>query len=210
MIEESRANTNLSLLERLGDSRLRDTAWKEFIGHYSRLFFVWFNEWHVDPFEMEDVLQETLVRVLGSLKSFERQRQGSFRSWLRTIAHHSWRTLSQDSLRHMAQRETNPDRLQNWAGLCSQNAENSLIQLFDSWATEELLSLAQNRVRHRVDEETWATYQKIVLEDVPAKQLIATQNLRANVIYSRVFRVKRMLKAELIALESEDFQEHTP
>jgi hypothetical protein len=78
-------NTDLSLLERLGDSRYRSHAWSEFIDRYTFLIFDWLRRWDVDPHSMEDVLQETLMRILGNIKSFERRQNGSFRAWLKQL-----------------------------------------------------------------------------------------------------------------------------
>jgi hypothetical protein len=44
-------------------------------------------------------------------------------------------------------------------------AEESLLILFDEWATEEVLSLAYSSVRKRVDPDTWQTFYQVVIEN---------------------------------------------
>lgn len=194
--------TDLSLLERMGDSRYRTEAWSVFVARYTRLFVNWFRRWGIDPHSMEDVLQETLVRVLSDIKFFERRKHGSFRAWLKTLAHNSWSQLITDTERQLAHRTADPARLQNWAELRSKPAENHLMQLLDELATKELLSMAHSRVRQRVDPQTWLTYQKILIDQMPIGQVADSLQIPASQIYSSIFRVKRMIREELNQLDS--------
>ena len=201
MQETQRTQTDLSLLERMGDSRYRSRAWKEFLHRYTRLFYAWFRRWGVEPQSMDDVLQETILRVLGNLKSFEHRRHGSFRAWLKTLAHSSWKQLLADTTRQLALREADPQRSAPWVRLESRMAEESLMLLFDEWATEEILNMAHSRVEQRTDPETWATYRMVVLEERPVESLIETSGIAAGTVYSRLFRVRRMLQEELAELD---------
>ena len=201
--QKSFSHTDLSLLERMGDSRYRAEAWGEFVARYTRLFVLWFRRWGVDPHTMEDLIQETLVRVLGDIRHFQRRKHGSFRAWLKTLAHNSWNQLMADTERQLAQRTpADPARAQNWAVLSSKNAENHLMQLLDELATQELLSMAHSRVRQRVDPQTWQTYQKILIDQVPISQVADSLQIPASQIYSSIFRVKRMIREELSELDS--------
>lgn len=186
----------------MGDSRYRTEAWSVFVARYTRLFVNWFRRWGVDPHSMEDVLQETLVRVLSDIKHFQRRKHGSFRSWLKTLAHNSWNQLIIDTERQMAQREADPARVQNWALLRSKTAENHLMQLLDDLANKELLNMAHCRVRRRVDAQTWQAYQSILIDQVPINDVITSMQIPASQVYSSIFRVKRMLKEELNELDS--------
>jgi RNA polymerase sigma-70 factor (ECF subfamily) len=197
-------NTDLSLLERLGDSRYRSHAWSEFIDRYTFLIFDWLRRWDVDPHSMEDVLQETLMRILGNIKSFERRQQGSFRAWLKTIAHSSWLQLAEDTARQLAQREADPQRASNWLRIQSKMAEESLLIIFDEWATEEVLNLASSRVRRRVDPETWDSFQRVVIKNESVKSLIDEMGCSGPTIYKRLFRVRRLLSEEIADIEGND------
>lgn len=201
MYGTGQTQTDLSLLERMGDSRYRSRAWKEFLHRYTRLFYAWFRRWGVEPQSMDDVLQETILRVLGNLKSFEHRRHGSFRAWLKTLAHSSWKQLVADTNRQLAQREADPQRSAPWVRLESRMAEESLMLLFDEWATEEILNMAHSRVERRTDPETWATYRMVVLEERPVESLIETSGIAVGTVYSRLFRVRRMLQEEMAELD---------
>lgn len=200
--EQNHSQTDLSLLDRMGDSRYRSDAWAVFVNRYTRLFIVWFRRWGVDPHTMEDVLQETLMRVLSDIKFFERRKHGSFRSWLKTLAHNSWSQLIIDTERQLAQRDIDPARVQNWGLLRTKSAEEHLMKLLDDLANKELLSMAHSRVRLRVDLQTWETYRGVVMEQSAIPDVAATLMIPASQIYSNIFRVKRMLKEELQELDS--------
>jgi RNA polymerase sigma factor (sigma-70 family) len=200
--EQNHSQTDLSLLDRMGDSRYRSDAWAVFVNRYTRLFIAWFRRWGVDPHTMEDVLQETLMRVLSDIKFFERRKHGSFRSWLKTLAHNSWSQLIIDTERQLAQRDIDPARVQNWGLLRTKSAEEHLMKLLDDLANKELLSMAHSRVRLRVDLQTWETYRGVVMEQSAIPDVAATLMIPASQIYSNIFRVRRMLKEELQELDS--------
>lgn len=185
----------------MGDSRYRSQAWRDYLERYTRLFYAWFRRWGVDPQIMEDALQETMLRVLGNMKSFERQREGSFRAWLKTVAHSSWKELVSDSKRQLGQRDADPVLASQWIYNQSQLSEESLLMLFEEWATEEVLNLACSRVRRRVDPETWETYLRVTLENQSVESVIAQAGIPAGKVYSRLFRVRRMLEEEITDID---------
>lgn len=201
-MDKIEVNTDLSLLERMGDSQLRNQAWNDFVERYARLFFHWFHLWHVDPFEMEDVLQETLLRVLGNVRHFQRRRHGSFRAWLRTLAYNCWKQLAENAERQLALRGVDNSLNENWDRLKTRMAEDSLLKIFDAWAMEELLNMAHSRVRRRVEPETWECYRLFVLENEPIVAVTAAMNAEPQMIYARVFRVRRLVREDMERIES--------
>ena len=204
MNHPSSQNTDLSLLGRMGDSRYRAEAWAIFVDHYRRLFFLWFKHWGVNPHDMEDILQESMMRVLGDLKSFHHQQKGSFRAWLKSLAHNSWMQLIEDTQRQMAQRETDPVRARNWGLISTKIAANHLMELFDAWATEEVLNLAIAHVRQRSMPEVWETYNRISLNREPVAQVALVMKLQPVQVYDRVSHVRKLIRQELAELERLD------
>lgn len=194
-------HTDLSLLERMADSRYRADAWGVFVNRYTQLFFIWFKHWGVDPHSMEDVLQESMIRVLGDIKSFEHQRKGSFRAWLKVLARNSWLQLVEDSQRQLAQREVDPIRVRNWGLISSKIAANHLVELFNSWATEEVLALAMTRVRVRSTPDVWKTYERISIHNETVAQVAHDMNIQAVQVYDRVSHIRKLIRQELAAIE---------
>jgi len=66
-----------------------EAAWKDLCGLYRPLIVGWLRRQSVPPSDLDDLVQEIFLGVLGSLPSFLHSgRQGAFRSWLRTIVSH--------------------------------------------------------------------------------------------------------------------------
>jgi len=193
--------TDLSLLEQMKDSRFRQDAWRSFVEKYARLIYSWFHEWEVDPFAMDDVLQDTMIRVLRDLQGFERRRHGSFRAWMKLLARNSWVQVVDDTRRQLVRRKVDASLCGNWIRIRSELAEDSLMNLFDAWATEELVKLAESRVRQRVDQPTWDTYSQIVLLQHSTNEATISLGIELNTLYSRLFRVRRMIREELRKLD---------
>jgi hypothetical protein len=101
----------------------------------------------------------------------------------------------------LAARKSVSIRVENWRLLSTKIAEDQLLKLFDTWATQELIELAQANVRRRIHQETWQTYAAVTFENRPIEELEATLGIPANTIYSRVFRVRKMLREEMDLLD---------
>lgn len=188
----------------MGDSRYRSEAWAVFVRRYTRLFFDWFKHWGVDPHSMEDVFQESMMRVLEDISSFHHQREGSFRAWLRILAYSSWRQLVADTRRQLALREAEPLRATSWRLISSKLAEDHLLELFDSWATEEVLNLAVNRARKRSSPEVWETYERISIMNEPVAQVAIVMKIPTLQVYNRVAKVRKHIRQELDKAEGLD------
>jgi DNA-directed RNA polymerase specialized sigma24 family protein len=79
--------TSVSLLERLRTS-FDQAAWRRLDDLYRPLILRWLRR---DPGlgdEAEDLAQEVMHVLIRELPSFHRQRDGSFRRWLRTVTTH--------------------------------------------------------------------------------------------------------------------------
>src|SRR5437660_12209459 len=89
--------TSVSLLARLRTSP-DEAAWRRLDGIYRPLILQWLRR---DPKlgeEAEDVAQEVMNVLIRELPGFQRQRNGSFGRWLRTITAH--RVLAPVPARH--------------------------------------------------------------------------------------------------------------
>ena len=62
-------------------------AWQDLCELYRPLIVGWLRRQSVPDTEIDDLVQEIFVAVVGGLPSFNHSgRRGAFRSWLRTIA----------------------------------------------------------------------------------------------------------------------------
>lgn len=197
--------TRVSLLLRLSDPRQRVDAWNVFVNRYANLIYAWCRHWGVDPVTEEDVLQETMVRVLNTIDFFERRRTGSFRLWLKTLAHSSWSELQRQKMRQLANRDATDKGKVLWNGPTSKQGYDHLTELCDAWATQEILDMAAIRVRDRVGESTWMTYVMLAYGHRTIEQVTESIGISAEQAYNRLFRVRRYLKQEYDLLDGEGF-----
>jgi RNA polymerase sigma-70 factor (ECF subfamily) len=82
--------TSYSLLHRAVQEQVqqRSDAWEQIVKLYAPLVYHWCHSWGAQATDAENICQEVFGALLSSLPSFqEKQRQGSFRAWLKAIAH---------------------------------------------------------------------------------------------------------------------------
>ncbi len=81
----SNSSTSSSFLR--GLVQRRTESWKLADVVYRRMIFVWCRSAGCSQADAEEIAQETMVRVVGSVDGFEHSgRRGAFRAWLRGIA----------------------------------------------------------------------------------------------------------------------------
>lgn len=90
--------TSQSLLERLRQADPSATDWQRLTDIYEPLVRAWLARTPGLANEIDDLAQEVLIVLLKELPRFDRQRDGSFRAWLRqvTVNHiRTWRRARQ-------------------------------------------------------------------------------------------------------------------
>jgi hypothetical protein len=87
-MEPSIYETSSSLIQRLGNQEPR--AWRDFSTKYAWMMRRWLRSWKIPIDQVDDILQETCLRVFRSVHTFERQGHGSFRAWLKEVSRSCW------------------------------------------------------------------------------------------------------------------------
>src|SRR5271168_1106655 len=93
--------TSLSLLDRLKVARPDASDWNRLQGIYLPLIQLWLSRVPGLGDEAADLTQEVLVIVFREIPRFDRQREGSFRAWLRQGTVNRVRTLRQQRRRRL-------------------------------------------------------------------------------------------------------------
>src|SRR5271165_5247514 len=76
--------TPATLLERLRAGR-DESAWARLVDLYTPLLFIWARRCGETEHDAADLVQEVFVTLVQTLPTFEYDRAGSFRSWLRVL-----------------------------------------------------------------------------------------------------------------------------
>jgi RNA polymerase sigma-70 factor (ECF subfamily) len=184
--------TSVSLLERLRSSP-DEAAWRRLDDIYRPLIRRWLLR---DPKLGEgadDIVQDVMHVLVRELRGFQRQRNGSFRRWLRTITAH--RVLAHHRARRGRPRALGaPLEECPLAELSDPNSELSLLwdQEHDRWVLRRLLEL----VEPLFEPSTLAAFRRVVFDEVPAAQAAEELGLSVNAVLLAKSRVLNRLRQE--------------
>jgi RNA polymerase sigma-70 factor (ECF subfamily) len=180
--------TSLSLLERV--RRGDEDAWAEFSVQCVSMLRHWCGKWGMQDADMDDLIQDTLLIVLGCVGEFRRRGTGSFRSWIRTIA---WRCWCDAVSR--AERSARPEVL---AGLKeSLLARQALEDEFDMLLETQMLEHAMTVVRERVHSSSWDAFRLMALEGLTGNAAAELAGLSLSAVHAARYRVQRLISAEI-------------
>lgn len=184
----SLSKTPLSLLDRvrLGD----EAAWCEFSELCLRMLRAWSARLGLQPADADDLIQDTLLIVIGRIRVFHRRGAGSFRKWLKVIA---WRCWCDAIAR--AERAKRPQVLEYLKN--SALARASLEEEFERLFEQQMLEQAFARVKARVQANTWESFRLLVLEGLRGEQVAELTGMHLNSVYMARCRVQRLVTLEL-------------
>jgi RNA polymerase sigma factor (sigma-70 family) len=190
--------THQTLLARLRHDPSSDAAWDEFVEHYGRHIYRWCRQWRLQDADAEDVTQEILLKLSRKLRNFAYDPESSFRSWLKTVAHHAWR----DFVDSPSRARTVPG--DHWALLQSVEARKDLIKKLEEAFDYELLEAAKLQVRLRVAPHTWEAFRLVAMEGLPVEEVAAMVHMQVAMVYVAKSKVQKMLREEIRKLEADD------
>lgn len=193
------AVTRSSLVERLRGV-CDHASWEEFFDQYWQLI------WHVaqraglsGP-DAEDVVQDTVVEVVGSLEGFRRERPGSFRSWLCAIT----RTKIAGVYRKRDQLRRKLDAYESEVDIrFGDNQQNDLEQVWNEEWQRNLLRAALERVKRQVSPRQFQIFQCHVLQEWSVAEVCEHLDVSAGMVYVTKHRVNAALKREVQNLQEE-------
>jgi RNA polymerase sigma-70 factor (ECF subfamily) len=184
--------TSLSLLERLR-AEPNDEAWRRLDAIYRPLIQRWLLRWPSLGDEVEDVVQDVMAVVLRELSSFQRQRKGSFRSWLRTITAH--RALAHNHARQRQPRTVGAPLEECPLGqLQDPNSELSL--LWDQEHNRHVLRRLLELIEPMFEDATLAAFRRVVFYEVETARAAEELGLSVAAVWLAKSRVLKALRQE--------------
>jgi len=193
--------TRTSLLVRLKDKG-DEHSWCEFYNIYGRLIFGYTLHFQISYAEAEDIVQEVCIKVFRQIDRFDYSpERGRFRGWLKTIT----RNTVIDYLRRRQRRRNAKQEFQNTREAMILEFEAKVDD--DVWAWEWRKSLYENaleRVRARVDSDTFRVFKLYALENVSMDTVMEESGLKANAVYAVKHRILKYIREEVERLQSEE------
>jgi RNA polymerase sigma-70 factor (ECF subfamily) len=141
-----------------------------------------------------------LLVLVRQIHSFRYDPQRRFRSWLKTIV---MRTCSRLRQAEMRPEVAGTGGTVHARLLESVEARENLALLLERFADRELLELAVQRVKRRVQPTTWAAFERLAIARHPGLIVARELGLQLSWVYVARHKVQRMLREELDRLETD-------
>lgn len=191
--------TSPSLLER---ARRDDSdAWRMLVDLYAPLVYARCRQhWNLSPSETEHIGQEVFIAVARKLNEFERQRKGSFRTWLRTITDNKCKDhLARKQVAKAQGGSAARARLENVADTIDRSDSNSRL---DERAL--ILQQAIKSIDGEFSERDLKIFWNIAVNEKHRQDVAAEFEVTDNVVYLAYSRVKKRLREVYEELIDED------
>jgi len=196
--------TRESLLGRLKDWD-DQKSWKVFFDTYWKLIYNTAIKSGLTDAEAQDVVQETMLSVSKSMPGFQyREERGSFKSWLLNLT--AWRIWGQLRKRQpggtrQATRDDDSTRTETIERLADP-AEAQLGALWDEEWKNNLLEVALERVKRKVDPKHYQIFDFYVLKEWPLSRVTKALNVSSARVYLAKHRISVLIKKEIAYLQT--------
>jgi RNA polymerase sigma-70 factor (ECF subfamily) len=198
MLNELLPTTSVSLLAQLRQDPSGQAGWEEFVERYGRHIYRWCRRWNLQDADAEDLTQTILVKLTQKLRDFAYDPSRSFRSWLKTVAHHAWRDFEESRRIRPAAGDSQVQEL-----MLTVEAREDLARRLEEAYDLELLETAKARVRLRVAPHTWEAFRLVALEGLPVAEVAAVVQMQVAMVYVAKSKVQKMLQEEIEKLEKD-------
>lgn len=173
-------------------------AWTEFVERYGPRIEGWCRRWGLQDADAHDVTQDVLLQLSKQMQSFHYDRNGKFRSWLKTV---SWRAWA-DYLKAQGRNAAKPGSLGLLEQLDTLEARSDLMDQLDDEANREILEVAIRRIRARVNDNTFEAFRLMTFEGLSGTEVAEKTGMKVGGVFVAKSRVDKMLSEEVGLLES--------
>ncbi len=182
--------TRASLLDRLKFTP-DEHSWQELVQIYEPLLISWARRAGESEHDAADIAQDVLAVLIKAVPQFQRERTGSFRTWLRTVTHNKLR----DRRRRQARSRE--------VGLAPEN-EPFLHGDGDAFWNEEYENVVCRRaldvMKTDFEPTTWKACWEFVAMGRPAADVARELGISTNAVYVAKCRVISRLRQTLDGL----------
>jgi RNA polymerase sigma factor (sigma-70 family) len=198
--DSSSLRTRASLLFRLQQAPGDQAAWGQFVDRYGRQIFAWCQRWGLQEADAQDVTQTVLLQLAVKLKAFHYDPAQRFRGWLKTLTHHAWSDFLD------ARRRAVPGSGDTGVheALDTVQARDDLTARLQASFDQELLDLAAEQVRARVEEHTWEAYRLTAVEGRSGAEAAECLGMQVGTVFKAKSKVHKMLQEIVRQLEGEE------
>jgi RNA polymerase sigma-70 factor (ECF subfamily) len=184
--------TSVSLLDRLKVARPDASDWNRLQGIYMPLISRWLGRVPGLGVEADDLAQEVFVVLIREIPHFERQREGSFRAWLRQVTVNKVRTHRRKRHRRAAMSLDPANGFLD--GLADPNGD--LAREWDLDHDRHVFQILVAIVQPDFNTTTWQAFRRFALNGQPAAKVAEEMGLTVNAVIQSKARVLKRLREE--------------
>jgi RNA polymerase sigma-70 factor, ECF subfamily len=184
--------TSVSLLDRLKVARPDASDWNRLQVVYLPLIQRWLGRVPGLGDEAADIAQEVMLVVFREVPRFDRQREGSFRTWLRRVAVNKVRNYRRQRQRRPVVGLDPADGFLERLSDPNDNLAREWDKDHDKHVVEQLLIL----VRADFNPTTWQAFHRFGVEGEPAGRVAEELGLSENAVILAKSRVLKRLRRE--------------
>jgi RNA polymerase sigma-70 factor, ECF subfamily len=183
--------TSVSLLDRLKAAGPDASDWNRLHAVYLPLIERWLGRVPGLGAESADLAQEVLVVVFREIPRFERQREGSFRAWLRQVTVNKVRT-------HRRKRPRRAVGLNAADGFLNSLADpnSELAREWDMDHDRHIFQKLLAIVQPDFNSTTWRAFQRFAVDGLPAAIVASETGLSVNAVLQAKSRILKRLREE--------------
>jgi RNA polymerase sigma-70 factor (ECF subfamily) len=192
--------TSISLLERIASSGDNDD-WQKLLLIYRPFILNVVSGYPALMSQADDITQDVMLVLMRELPVFQRQRTGSFRSWLRQIAVNQLRTAARKSKKF----NSGSSNEEGVADLVEQLADPQSIasQKWDEEYERVVFKRLVELVRPTVADKMWQAFERYALQDQPAAKVAEELGISLNSVLLAKSRILKQLRTEAKGLLDE-------
>jgi len=189
--------TSVSLLDRLGNSAT-DRDWQRLLEIYRPFIRSVTRAYPMLASQADDVTQEVMLVLMRELPTFQRQRQGSFRAWLRNITVNQLRIAIRKSKKFPQNSSEAKDLDFQLSQLDDPSSE--LARQWDEQHDKFVLAQVMASVKGDFQSATWEAFQMYAVRGEPASEVAKKLGLSLNSVLLAKSRVIKRMRAEAAGL----------
>ena len=184
--------TSVSLLDRLKMAAPDASDWNRLQGIYLPLISRWLGRVPGLGVEADDLAQEVFVVVIREIPRFQRQREGSFRAWLRQVTVNRARTYRKRRHRRPVVGRDQADVFLD--SLADPNGD--LAREWDLDHDREVFHKLLAIVQPDFSPTTWEAFRRFAVDGLPAAKVAEEMGMTVNAVLQAKSRVLKRLRQE--------------
>ncbi len=188
-------STHESLLRAVCMRPFDTDAWSRFVYLYGPLIVAWCRRYGLQDADSRDVAQDVVLQFLKQAERFQYDPSKKFRSYLRQITHAAWCDWVE------RKRLSDSGSRSNLEEMDQLPARDGLLALMEAEYDHELLGLAMEFVKRRVEPQTWEAFRLLAIEGLSGKEAAERVGMQVGSAFAARHKVQNLLKQEVSRLD---------